>query len=99
MGVPKGAAMPKTDGFRKKGTGNPVLVAKDQVDKMQRAGAKKAAVPKMDEKPIQGLVSDKNFIVANAVENILAAPKLPGNKDRDFLKKKNYGKTPKYLTN
>jgi len=30
----------------------------------------------MDEKPIQGLVSDKNFIVANAVENILAAPKL-----------------------
>ena len=33
---------------------------------------KKAAVPKKDEKPIHGLVSDKNFIVANAVENILA---------------------------
>jgi hypothetical protein len=29
-------------------------------------------VPKKDEKPIMGLVSDKNFIVANAVENILA---------------------------
>jgi hypothetical protein len=29
-------------------------------------------VPKKDEKPILGLVSDKNFIVANAVENILA---------------------------
>ena len=28
MGAPKGAAMPKTDGFRKKGTGNPVLVPK-----------------------------------------------------------------------
>ena len=28
MGAPKGAAMPKTDGFRKKGTGNPVLVNK-----------------------------------------------------------------------
>jgi len=99
MGAPKGAAMPKTDGFRKKGTGNPVLVPKDQVDKMARAGMKKAAVPKRDEKPIQGLVSDKNFIVANAVENILAAPKLPGNKDKDFLKKKNYGKTPQYLCN
>jgi len=44
-----------------------------------------------------GLVSDKNFIVSNAVENILAAPKLPGNGDRDYLKKKNYGKVPKFL--
>jgi hypothetical protein len=33
---------------------------------------RKAAVPKKDEKPILGLVSDKNYIVANAVENILA---------------------------
>ena len=33
---------------------------------------KKPPVPKKDEKPIHGLVSDKNFIVANAVENILA---------------------------
>ena len=44
-----------------------------------------------------GLVSDKNFIVSNAVENILAAPNVPQNKDRDYLKKKNYGKVPKYL--
>lgn len=42
------------------------------MQKLGRAGEKKVAVPKMDEKPIQGLVSDKNFIVANAVENILA---------------------------
>jgi len=55
------------------------------------------AVPKKDEKPIMGLVSDKNFIVSNAVENILAAPKLPSNNEKDFLKKKNYGKVPKYL--
>jgi len=66
---------------------------------MQREGGKKPGVPKMDDKPIQGLVSDKNFIVANAVENILAAPKLGGNKEKDMLKKKTYGKTPKYLTN
>jgi hypothetical protein len=44
-----------------------------------------------------GLVSDKNFIVSNAVENILAAPKMPQNKDIDYLKKKNYGKVPKKL--
>lgn len=58
----------------------------------------KPAVPKRDEKPIHGLVSDKNFIVANAVENILAAPKLPQSKDQDYLKKKTYGKVPKYIT-
>ena len=39
---------------------------------MRDPALKKAAVPKRDEKPIHGLVSDKNFIVANAVENILA---------------------------
>lgn len=39
---------------------------------MNREGVKKQAVPKRDERPIHGLVSDKNFIVANAVENILA---------------------------
>ena len=44
-----------------------------------------------------GLVSDKNFIVSNAVENILAAPKLPGNNNKEYLKKKNYGKVPRYL--
>ena len=43
------------------------------VTKYARDGTfKKPAVPKKDEKPIHGLVSDKNFIVANAVENILA---------------------------
>ncbi len=66
-------------------------------EKYTRDGEKKAAVPKKDEKPIMGLVSDKNFIVSNAVENILAAPKLPQNSDKDYLKKKNYGKVPKYL--
>lgn len=42
------------------------------VTKFDRGVTKKAAIPAKDEKPIHGLVSDKNFIVANAVENILA---------------------------
>jgi hypothetical protein len=42
------------------------------VQKLDRGVEKKQKVPLRDEKPIQGLVSDKNFIVANAVENILA---------------------------
>lgn len=55
-------------------------------------------MPKKADKPIMGLVSDKNYIVANAVENILAAPKVVENADKDFLKKKTYGKVPNYLT-
>merc|ERR1712232_1341719 len=70
------------------------LIPKDTIAKFDRNATKKVAVPKMDEKPIMGLVSDKNFIVSNAVENILAAPKLPGNSNKDYLKKKNYGKVP-----
>ena len=66
-------------------------------NKYNRDGSKKVPVPLRDEKPIMGLVSDKNFIVSNAVENILAAPNLPVNKDKDFLKKKNFGKVPRYL--
>ena len=54
-------------------------------------------VPKKEEKPIMGLTSDKNYIVANAVENILAAPKVKENTGTDYTKKKEYGKIPKYL--
>lgn len=94
FGLPKGAAKPDTSTFRLKGTGTMKL---PQPTKYQRPGDKKVAVPLKDEKPIMGLVSDKNFIVSNAVENILAAPKMPSANQRDYLKKKNFGKVPKYL--
>lgn len=97
FGKPKGAFKPETTGFRKKGTGNMVLSDPATLTKFQRTQEKKPDVPKKDEKPIMGLVSDKNYIVANAVENILAAPKLPVNKDKDYLKKSTFGKVPKYI--
>jgi len=68
-----GAAKPDATQFKKKQSGQPILVDKKEVKKFNRDSTyKKANVPKKDEKPIHGLVSDKNFIVANAVENILA---------------------------
>ena len=45
-----------------------------------------------------GLKSDKNFITANAVEVILAAPKVNVEKKR-YADKENYGQVPKYLNN
>merc|ERR1719310_1288314 len=43
------------------------------------------------------LVSSKNFIVANAVETILAAPKKVPQGAKDYLHKEDFGKVPKYL--
>lgn len=57
----------------------------------------KPGVPTQDDKPVMNLASDKNFIVANAVEVILAAPKKAGEKEVDWKAKKDYGEVPKYI--
>jgi hypothetical protein len=57
----------------------------------------KPQVPKPDEQPIMNLVSSKNFIVANAVEVILAAPQKSSHPTKDYLHKEDYGRVPKYL--
>mmetsp|Transcript_31430 Transcript_31430/g.27789 ORF Transcript_31430/g.27789 Transcript_31430/m.27789 type:complete len:277 (+) Transcript_31430:59-889(+) len=93
-----GDSKAKPDTFIKKGEGTmrTTGLVKTSTNYKNR-NKRRAAVPKKDEKPIMGLTSDKNYIVANAVENILAAPKMKDNKDKDYTKKKEYGKTPKYL--
>merc|ERR1712113_905141 len=50
-----------------------------------------------DAAPICNLVTSKNFVVANAVETILAAPKKTAQTTKDYLNKEDYGKVPKYL--
>merc|ERR1719262_1884582 len=57
----------------------------------------KPAVPKQEDMPIMNLVTSKNFVVANAVETILAAPKKTSQGAKDYLHKEDYGKIPKYL--
>ena len=44
-----------------------------------------------------GLKSNKNFIVTNAVENILAAPKTVP-EAQSWTSKRDYGRVPDYLT-
>jgi hypothetical protein len=51
---------------------------------------KKNPVPKVTEKPIQGLKSNKNFIVTNAIENILSNARKTTD-PVDWQKKKDYG--------
>merc|ERR1719408_176666 len=57
----------------------------------------KPALPAKDDKPVMNLVTSKNFVVANAVETILAAPKKLPEGAKDYLRKEDFGKVPKYL--
>merc|ERR1719486_1358486 len=59
----------------------------------------KPGVPKTSDVPVMNLVTSKNFVVANAVETILAAPKKVTSQAKDYLCKEEYGKVPKYLKN
>jgi len=59
----------------------------------------KPDVPKTSDMPVMNLVTSKNFVVANAVETILAAPKKVTQGAKDYLSKEDYGKVPKYLKN
>eukprot|EP01137_Pigoraptor_chileana_P021779 Opistho-2@85902 len=62
------------------------------------ADHRRPAVPKHSEKPLMGTVTNKNFIVTNAIDNILAAPKKPADDYFDYRTKKDYGKVPGYMT-
>eukprot|EP00811_Abedinium_folium_P005127 NODE_14722_length_1090_cov_7.134995.p1 GENE.NODE_14722_length_1090_cov_7.134995~~NODE_14722_length_1090_cov_7.134995.p1 ORF type:complete len:297 (-),score=67.49 NODE_14722_length_1090_cov_7.134995:198-1037(-) len=57
----------------------------------------KPDLPKPGDRPIMGLVTSKNFVVANAVEAILTAPKKVSETAQDFLRKEDFGTVPKYL--
>eukprot|EP00929_Paragymnodinium_shiwhaense_P020499 TRINITY_DN1364_c0_g1_i1.p2 TRINITY_DN1364_c0_g1~~TRINITY_DN1364_c0_g1_i1.p2 ORF type:complete len:284 (+),score=90.12 TRINITY_DN1364_c0_g1_i1:98-949(+) len=57
----------------------------------------KGGVPPRDETPVMNQVTTKNFVVANAVETILAIPKKVSTGAKDYLSKEDFGKVPKYL--
>lgn len=44
-----------------------------------------------------GLVTNKNFIVSNAVENILSLTQKRPSKDMNWTQREEFGKVPKYL--
>jgi len=58
---------------------------------------KKPNIPSLNDKPIMGLKSDKNFITANAVDVILMQTKKKPQTTSNYLTKNNYGKVPDYI--
>jgi len=59
--------------------------------------ATRAPVPKRREKPIMGLKTDKNFVVANAVDAILTAPKRVAVSADRAVERSTFGALPEYL--
>jgi len=59
----------------------------------------KPDVPKKNDLPPMNLVTSKNFVVANAVETILATPKKLSARGKEYLAKEDFGKVPRYLKN
>jgi len=100
FGKPKGGVKPHTDSYRKRGTGTMGYnyQAPSESAFKYDENYQKPAVPKVEEKPIMGLKTQKNYIVANAVENMLSQPKVL-EKPAKFVEKREYGKVPKYLEN
>ena len=69
--------------------------ASDSFERRARATTK-PLVPKATERPLMGLTTTKNFVAANAIENILAKP--PARREpAPATAKKDYGRVPEYL--
>ena len=98
MGVPH--TVVDSNQFLKKGSSAEHKVSAPEAVGVQRRDTShvKAPVPKRDEKPVMGLISQKNFVTANAVDNILSVPKKDTRQGVNYLQKQDYGKVPGYLT-
>eukprot|EP01006_Ploeotia_vitrea_P058040 TRINITY_DN68683_c0_g1_i1.p1 TRINITY_DN68683_c0_g1~~TRINITY_DN68683_c0_g1_i1.p1 ORF type:complete len:262 (-),score=-0.44 TRINITY_DN68683_c0_g1_i1:110-895(-) len=59
--------------------------------------SRKDAIPDRNSQPVMGIRTTKNFVTANAVEAILAAPKVIPVAESNYMKKEDYGKIPAYL--
>jgi len=62
------------------------------------SAGRKPEVPRMEDKPVMGLRTTKNFITANAVEAILQVPQGLPEPEPDYLSKADYGQVPSYLS-
>jgi hypothetical protein len=96
--VDKSAPNPRD--YLKGGTKGPRVPPRSQGGRGNFAypDGRKPSVPSMEQKPVMGLRTTKNFITANAVEAILQVPQGITEMEADYLSKADYGKVPEYLS-
>lgn len=99
FGLPKGGYKINPERFIKKGHQYKIIPPPERIRSTNEV--KKPAIVTVDEKPIMGLKSEKNYVKANAIDNILMEPrkrKIPNDTDLDFyMNKKDYGRVPNYI--
>eukprot|EP00824_Muranothrix_gubernata_P010992 TRINITY_DN24136_c0_g1_i2.p2 TRINITY_DN24136_c0_g1~~TRINITY_DN24136_c0_g1_i2.p2 ORF type:complete len:191 (+),score=49.89 TRINITY_DN24136_c0_g1_i2:28-573(+) len=74
----------------------PPACEKERVSAYKDSTGRKAPVPKRGEGPIQGLQAEKDFVLANKLEAMLAEPPR-SQAEADWTKKPEYGQRPAYL--
>jgi len=96
FGLPIGGYAPDPKNFHKKGQTFKIL---PPVEKFHiNCKIKKPSVPSIHDKPIMGMKSQKNYVLSNAIDNILMKPrKLRVNKSCEDIRHLYYGKVPKYI--
>ena len=96
FGQPIGYYQPDPRNFHKKGNNYKIL---PPLEKLHiNCKIKKPPIPSVNDKPIMGIKSRKNYILSNAIDNILMKPrKIRPNKSCEDLKHPFYGEVPTYI--
>ena len=93
FGLPEGSYAADPSNFHKKGETFKILPPLEKLH--PNDSIRKPNVPGINDYPIHGLKTEKNFVIANAVDNILMQPKqLPPEEERFH---KYFGKVPDYI--
>ena len=83
--------------FLHSGQGHPPLPPVQKFLRDSYSGPK-PPIPSKEEKPVLGLVTDKNFVVANAVDAVVTAPKRTVLEPPRAVDRPSFGKVPDYLS-
>ena len=96
FGLPIGGYAPDPKNFHKKGQTFKIL---PPVEKFHMyCKIRKPSVPSINDKPIMGVKSQKNYVLSNAIDNILMKTgKLRTNRSCEDIRHPYYGKVPKYI--
>lgn len=104
FGPPRdGKRKPKPDMYLKGKSQSKILPKPTKFNYPEPEKQRKPSLPKKTEKPIMGLTTNKNFIVCNAIENILPTKQINKdniNENNKFNKSRHdeFGKVPGYLS-
>jgi hypothetical protein len=96
FGLPIGAYAADPKHFHKKGVTYKILPPVEKLHSFCKI--KKLPIPSINDRPIQGLKSKKNYVLSNAIDNILMKTgKLKPTKSCEDIRHPYYGKVPNYI--